>query len=456
MKVAGVIAEYNPFHNGHRYQLEQIRKETGADFIIIAMSGSFVQRGGPAIADKYLRTQMALSEGADLVLELPVRYATASAGDFARGGVALLRAAGVVHSLCFGGEAETLTPLRQIAKLLPLLDPYIQTQASLFSSPDEPSGNLLSPDLPEFYNLQRQFHDRLNAALSTGLSYPKARTAALWELTSSKTSDLSSLISEDIHPELFRLREILEMPNNILAIEYLLALSHAPEIAPVLIPRRGDDHNQTSPCDQRFASATAIRKILLAQKDMDSDLSRFIPENTVLLMRKWLRDFSPLCEDDFSQAFGLRLLDLQRNPVTKEPYRRILRFLPQYRSFSSYSELLKTKNMTLSRIRRELTQLLLFGAKPLSPVFPAIPYLRVLGFRRSAAPLLRAIKKEGDAPLLTKMADAEKCFSSLQNPDGARQIFREDLYASELYRQQMATQSPRYIPNEFERGLVIL
>ena len=118
MKIAGIIAEYNPFHNGHLYQIEQTRKITNADYIIVVLSGDFVQRGVPAIIDKYTRTQMALENGADLVLELPVVYSTGSAEFFAMGAVSLLDKLGCVDFLCFGSEWGQLKPLSLIASLL--------------------------------------------------------------------------------------------------------------------------------------------------------------------------------------------------------------------------------------------------------------------------------------------------------------------------------------------------
>lgn len=119
MKTAGIIAEYNPFHNGHHYQMETVRHLTGADFVIVAMSGDFLQRGVPAIADKYTRTRMALLGGADLVLELPAVWATASAEYFAAGGVQLLGKTGVVDTLCYGCETPEKNLCRQLSKFFP-------------------------------------------------------------------------------------------------------------------------------------------------------------------------------------------------------------------------------------------------------------------------------------------------------------------------------------------------
>ena len=152
MKIAGIIAEYNPFHNGHLYQIEQTRKITNADYIIVVLSGDFVQRGVPAIIDKYTRTQMALENGADLVLELPVVYSTGSAEFFAMGAVSLLDKLGCVDFLCFGSEWGQLKPLSLIASLL--------------------------LEEPEAYRTHLQHY------LKAGCSYPKARSLALQDALS--------------------------------------------------------------------------------------------------------------------------------------------------------------------------------------------------------------------------------------------------------------------------------
>ncbi|MDO4167555.1 MAG: nucleotidyltransferase family protein [Eubacteriales bacterium] len=128
MKTVGIIAEYNPFHRGHEYQIRQIRKQTGAEHVIIVMSGDFVQRGTPAWTDKFLRTEMALAGGADLVFELPVHFSTASAEGFAQGGVSLLDSLGFVDGICFGSECGNLEALSQIAHFLVAQDARIHTK----------------------------------------------------------------------------------------------------------------------------------------------------------------------------------------------------------------------------------------------------------------------------------------------------------------------------------------
>ena len=176
MKVAGIIAEYNPFHAGHKYHIEKTREITGADYIIAVMSGDFVQRGEPAIADKYLRTKLALSKGVDLVVELPTRYSTASAKEFAFGAITLLNNLNSVDFLSFGSECGNLEVLKSYVSILN----------------NEPA----------------KFKELMLENLKKGLSYPLARTNAL----SLYLNDSNSI-------------NITSLPNNILGIEYMCALS---------------------------------------------------------------------------------------------------------------------------------------------------------------------------------------------------------------------------------------
>ena len=220
--VVGIIAEYNPFHNGHAYQIARAKELTGARYAVIVMSGNFVQRGAPALIDKHTRTRMALSGGADLVLELPVCCATAGADRFAEGAVAILDRLGVVTHLCFGSESGELAPLQQIAHLL-------ASESSAFS-------------------------ERLQAALKTGIPYAKAmETAVLAE------NGISL-------PEGF-----LSQPNHLLGISYLKALKRQQSpIQGITVKRLGQAYNDTAfpPSGHVdgsgfYASAAAIRNAVL-------------------------------------------------------------------------------------------------------------------------------------------------------------------------------------------------
>ena len=213
MKTIGIIAEYNPFHNGHAYQIAELKRKTNADFVVIAMSGDFVQRGAPAIIDKYCRAEMALLCGADLVIELPAVWAVSSAEDFAMAGVTLFDKMGCIDGICFGAESDQLPQLKSIAGVL--------------------------AEEPDIYR------SALSSYLKKGLAFPAARAAALSDYF--KSTGMNFLIS------------ILDTPNNILAVEYLKALKRRNSaMTPILIPRAGSGYHDTT-INTPTASASAIR-----------------------------------------------------------------------------------------------------------------------------------------------------------------------------------------------------
>lgn len=211
MNVVGIIAEYNPFHEGHAYQIQKAKKQCGAEFAVVVMNGDFVQRGEPAIFDKYTRTKEALLGGADLIFELPVRFGLSSAGDFAMGGILALNALPFVTHLCFGTETGDLTPLLQAASFLC----------------DEPDS----------------YRTRVKHFVKQGILYPKARSLAL-----AAESGLPT--------------ETWDSPNNILGLEYCVALQklHS-KIKPFTIRREGQGyHDNDTPALSDFPSATFLRK----------------------------------------------------------------------------------------------------------------------------------------------------------------------------------------------------
>lgn len=211
MNVVGIIAEYNPFHKGHAYQIQKAKEQCGAEFAVVVMNGDFVQRGEPAIFDKYTRTKEALLGGADLIFELPVRFGLSSAGDFAMGGILALNALPFVTHLCFGTETGDLTPLLQAASFLC----------------DEPDS----------------YRTRVKHFVKQGILYPKARSLAL-----AAESGLPT--------------ETWDSPNNILGLEYCVALQklHS-KIKPFTIRREGQGyHDNDTPALSDFPSATFLRK----------------------------------------------------------------------------------------------------------------------------------------------------------------------------------------------------
>lgn len=440
VSAVGIIAEYNPFHNGHAYQLKKAMELSGADYCIAAISGDFVQRGGPAVFDKYTRAVMALEAGADLVVELSPIFASSSAEDFAACGVALLDALGVVSHLCFGSESGNLAELSAAADLLA----------------EEPE---------EYQQTLRQY-------LKEGYTFPQARAAAL------------SSYDCNIDPEL------LNQPNNTLGIEYLKSLKKRNSaITPITIKRMGSGYHEAAIApDQPMASATAIRAVLEAQTasvpnpstlEVDPESLQSIisndfgdsdrPSGSDLLLASQMppaalnlaRTRLPLTADDFSVLLSLRLLELDRRgtdlgqflDVSPELAQRIRRQVLDFSSISSRIQNLKTRQYTYTRISRSLFHILLNMTED-----DAIrrkqrgyaSYIRVLGFRRESATLLGAIKKASALPLITKTADASKILS-----ENAFSDFQRDLYCSHLYQAVYQAKTGQALPNEYTHSVII-
>lgn len=410
MKTIGIIAEYNPFHNGHAYQIKKAKELTGADYCIIAMSGDFVQRGAPSVADKYTRAEMALQNGADLVCELPVLYSTASAELFAHAGVTLFHRLGCIDTLCFGAESDNLTAFTHLAEIL--------------------------IEEPESYRKSLQQH------LKNGASFPTARSKAI-----------SECLGDDSAATL-----LLE-PNNILAVEYLKALKRRDsDIAPLLIPRKKSHYHNPSLTGE-FSSATAIRHAIF-EKDFPENLCQSIPENCYLTLKSLHQSHQLMDTEDFSAMLIYRLLSETTEGLagygdcSMELANRIQRLLPQYASFEQFCTLCKSRDITYTRMSRILIHILLGLRQDIYKIGKEqdyIPYVRILGFRESATPLLTKLKGRTEIPLITRVTRD----SSLL-PDAAREIFSQDVFASELYDQVLAMRIGRERYSEYCRQPILL
>lgn len=412
MKTVGIIAEYNPFHNGHAYQIAKAKEITGADYCIVVMSGDFVQRGAPAFLNKYLRAECALKNGADIVLELPVHYALSSAEYFASGAVALLDKLGVIDTLCFGSECGDISLLSEFAS------------------------QLLSES--------NQFKEVLNRQLKCGLSFPAARNAAI----------------EASAPHLSSHMEILTNPNNILGIEYCKALyKRSSSMVPHTICRAGSSYHDAS-LDACYSSALAIRSALTDNGSLDSIRDQ-VPASVYTLLEEHCGIDYPILPDDLSFLLHYQLLSEQATGYTDHPdidpdfSDRISHMLPQYRNYTSFCELLKTKNRTYTRISRSLMHILLHITRKEFAVYCSTDYIlyaRMLGFRKNAQPLLSAIKEKSSIPLISKLADADSVLAPLGS-----QMLAKDIYASHIYemitRQKFHTEEPSEI-SEYRKQIV--
>lgn len=382
MCVVGIIAECNPFHEGHAYLIQEAKKHCDTPYAVMVMNGDFVQRGEPAVFDKYTRTLAALEGGADLVFELPVRFGVSSAGDFARGGVMALDSLGFVTDLFFGSECGSLEPLEDIACQL--------------------------------LHESKEFQKALEESLRTGLSYPHARAAALGH------------------------NPLLKQPNNILGIEYCLALkkSHS-SLRPHTIRRRGMGYHDQIPESEPLHGAK--------QRDPGC-----IPSASSL-RSKLIHSKTPhLVLDDFSAALGHALLfcdNLCRyKDISPELASRIRRQISDYTTITDLADRCKTRAFTEGRIRRGLLQCLL----GITGTSDTMPYLRLLGMKKRASHLL-ADADTGSCTILTRLA--QDC---RQLPEESRSLLQQDITASDLYRQTWCRKYGVKLQNEFQHSPIIL
>lgn len=405
MKTIGIVCELNPLHSGHKYLLDMARKRFNADYIILVMSGDYTQRGVPSIVSKEVRTKMALMAGADAVFELPVQYATASAEYFASGAISLLNSLGCVDHILFGTENGDIEEIQKIASILN----------------DEPD----------------EYKKELQKGLKKGLNFASARDAALKKLITIGNS--TTLIGS----------------NNILGIEYCRALMESKSrITPLTIKREGSDYNSDE-LTGTYASASAIRKLLETTYPDDtyrSILKNYIPEDvlTLLLSQKAYNRL-----DNYSDYLHYKLLSERSEGFTsyadihRDLSDKIIKFLPKYTTISEFTDLLKSKDLTYTRIQRSLLHILLgIKQETLDSLkqdnYPV--YLRLLGFRKESSPLLAVIRESSSTPVISRMSDAFKIENEQQ-----KRLLDQDVLASDIYHLIIPDSK-----NEYQKPVTIL
>ena len=438
MKTLGIIAEFNPFHNGHKYLIEQARSKTGADCCVVIMSGDFVQRGAPAVCNKYLRAEMALKCGADIVFELPCLYSLGSAEAFATGAVNLLSSTGLIDYLCFGSESGDTDSLIKCADII---------------SDETGTDN---------------FKEKLSEHIKSGESYPSA---------------FSKVLSDSLG----NLQPLLYSPNNLLGLEYIRAINKyrlscesagnpCHSIKPVAIKRMGSDHFDTEISE--YSSATAVRNHLYSNAITKSDpailsegLSGALPLVSYDIIKDNYSKFLPITEDDFSSVLYMRLNTMSDEELFSIPainpdvIHKLTNFRGKKILISDLIMNLKSKCFTYTGISRALFRILL------SPFYTAAaqthlnairpyrsvtendtennesykPYLRVLGFKKSCSEFLRNLRYSDDIDIITKPSDGP-----LDNPS-----YKLDIFAAGLYEQICSNKFKTGFTEELKTGPVI-
>lgn len=401
MKACGIVAEYNPLHTGHVYQMNKARQISQADCIIVVMSGNFVQRGEPAVIDKYARTRAALKAGADIVIELPVYYALSSAENFARGAVLTLNEMKAA-SICFGAETDNADRLAKIS-------------------------HAIISESPEYKAI-------LNKALAKGLSYPAARQTALLEYLS-------------------ECKDIISGSNNILAIEYIKTiLGNNLNMTYYPVLREGAGYNDDTD-NAEFASAFGIRKMLMS--DEHDRLKTYL--TPVMYEEISNSKNCPLFPDDFSNIFNHKMLFLKQQcninhtdfaeklaeyeDITAELANRFAAAFTGRDNIAEFAMKVKSKNIVYSRICRCIMHIILEIRKSMSDFYNNIPYIRLLGFNKTGQLYLGSIKKELDVPFITKAADYKNELSF-------------DLACSDIYTQAVYEKYGYVMKNELQQNII--
>lgn len=387
MKVAGVIAEFDPFHNGHAYFLRRVRELTSADFIVVVMSGDYTQRGNISLMGKALRARAAMQNGADAVIELPVQYATSSAELFASGAVSVLEALKIIDHLCFGTETNDLKALISAADIL-----SEETEA---------------------------FRERLDEKLKQGMSYPAARLEAIRETGAYEGQ-----------------ADMLCLPNNILAVEYLKALNKLGSgMQPVNVKRETVDHDDANTYGI-YSSAKNIRETMRITHSLDS-VEMYLPENTLLLLREHYQADFPIFADDLSLLVKYRLsMETEESlmryaDMSRDLSHRIINHRNDITEVTRFTELIKTRNITYTRISRALLHMLLgITREDMKSYADAgmTGYVRLLGFRKEASPLIDMMNQKSAVPVLSRLADYKK----MVEPPFDRML-SDTLRASDIY-----------------------
>ena len=406
MKTAAVIAEFNPFHNGHAHLIKEIRERSDADFVVAFMSGDFVQRGTPALCDKFLRAEAAVRCGVDAVFELPVVYSTGAAPDFAFGGVSMAEHMGCCDLLAFGSECGDLEALQKAAVLL-------------------------SEETEEFKK-------KLEQALKKGLSYP---------------AGIASVVSE-VMSEGSRL---LRFPNNTLAIEYLKSLKKMnSKIVPFTIPRHLTSHHEENMIKDEetglfYTGASYIRNAI-ASGIITEDLKRSMPEMSSDLLFTNLNIQLPVVPDDFSLPLSLMLEQMSSEDVdgltgNSDSKAKLKKNLLTFGKFTGLRSSLRNRSLTENAAGRLLIHALLGIYDKDVDRETGVKYLRLLAMNKAASPLLKKLKETASVPLITKMAD----FAIEECP-----MLMKDVYASDLYQKVVSEKFNLPYKNDIVRSPVIV
>ncbi len=406
MRVLGIVVEYNPLHDGHMYHLRSAIDLVKPDFTIAVMSGNFVQRGEPAIVEKFARAEMALRAGVDVVFELPTIYAIQDASGFSTGAIGTLNATNVVDDLVFGSESNNIQNIEKIASLI--------------------------------FEESEGFKNALKENLKAGLSFPNARRLAVSKMIDEKSEEM-------------------RYSNNILGIEYVVALKKlGSKIKPHTIKRIGSNYNDENMSP--IPSATAIRKAIFDGKKIEG-----LPDFSLeILQREFANGKGPVFFDDFFDLLRAKIILLGREGLEKlygfneGISERFFEGACRAKDSSTFLQIVKTKRFTFTRIKRRM----MYGIFEIDKEFVSRSnelgpqYLRLLGFRKNSRQILRSISDRSSVPLISNLSEFKSAIRK-RNVDIAlaQEQLNFDLKASNLYMLKFKSNT-NICKDEFRKPLI--
>ena len=386
-KTVGIIAEYNPFHNGHYYHLQKAKQEAEADFCVAVISGNFTQRGETSIVNKWAKAYMAICGGADLVIELPTLYSVSSAENFANGAIKILDSLKIVDSFAFGAEADDLATLNNIANVL--------------------------------YNEPRGYTNILSHELKKGISYPMARENALM------------MYLNDIK----RYANVLGSPNNILAIEYLKALkTQKSHLEPIMIKRQKVYYNENRIVDG-FASATGIRDIM--KRKQYADLRKVVPNSTYQILGQQVKKgkvILSLSKYEKEIIYTLRKMTVAQiadlPDVSEGLEYSIKKAADSCNTIYELINIVNSKRYTKTRLQRILLYALLnITKKDIQISKRSMPYIRILGFNEKGKYIVSQLSQNKRLNLITSV----KKFTDKNTNKNLQLMLQKDINATNTY-----------------------
>lgn len=432
MSTVGIVCEYNPFHKGHLYQIEQAKKLTGADHVVCFMSGNFLQRGIPALADKFTRAEAAVRCGVDVIFEIPFVYSTASARDYATAAVTMMDMSGAIDYISFGAETDDLSLLSQIAGIVE----------------NEPP----------------QVSDSIRRSMASGMTYGAARAAAIVEYLQGKDIARKDSSNDSSSSPKSNISSVMSSPNNILAIEYLAALKRiGSKIKPVIIKRLISDYN-SSEAVHDICSASAIRS-LLGNSDIKT-IERHVPEECYRILNTNYRKTFPVFEDHMSSLLAAARLLYGRYDISsslsssgeivdldQDLYNRMSK-IDSDMSFSDTAKSLKSRNYTLTHIQRALLHYVMQLTKTDYDGYKSdgwIYYLRLIGLNARAGGIVKQIKKNSDIPVITRAPEAASKLST-----AGKSMFGYDVKSTAIYNSLVCSAYGTKLKNEYEHTIPVI